>query len=404
MEADLAWQVRAWGRRVLAGARAELGSFYPTFADFQAPAANRRSFEPRPRKLCPLGAGRGGGCGGRLQEEFDAEYLDDPRNPRWVPKPAVAYLWARSVACKGCRRTVPLLKTRWLCRKDHKRVLLEIEPADRGQNGGIWFTVRGSVPVRGGRPGRRRRGTRNWAPGTMTRAGATCPACSALHTMADLRAIGRAGRLGRVATAVVVDGPDGKGVPPARARGARRRRAGRGGARADRRGDHLRAAGGAHAQGGGGRKPGLQRGRLRAGHVGQAVHAAAAAGAGHLRQAHPRRHRRGQGPLGEDWGEAVGALLACGVDRFAEASSTLCIWESGSEFTKGTFSRFALPMTWDFRGEQLRRRHWGVVPWRNQLGSRSLSSTLLPPRTNVLRPRPVSNQPSMTKRTDSTSS
>ncbi len=32
-------------------------------------------------------------------------------------KPTVAYLWARTVTCKNCRTTIPLLKTRWLCKK-----------------------------------------------------------------------------------------------------------------------------------------------------------------------------------------------------------------------------------------------------------------------------------------------
>jgi len=39
----------------------------------------------------------------------------------------VAYLWARTVTCKNCRATVPLLKTRWLCKKANKRVLLTME-------------------------------------------------------------------------------------------------------------------------------------------------------------------------------------------------------------------------------------------------------------------------------------
>ena len=39
-------------------------------------------------------------------------------------KPTVAYLWARTVTCKNCRATIPLLKTRWLCKKDNKRVVL----------------------------------------------------------------------------------------------------------------------------------------------------------------------------------------------------------------------------------------------------------------------------------------
>ena len=44
----------------------------------------------------------------------------------------------------------------------------------------------------------------------MSRSGVRCPLCQAIMTMQDLRLDGRAGRLGAVMTAVVVDGPRGK--------------------------------------------------------------------------------------------------------------------------------------------------------------------------------------------------
>ena len=47
-----------------------------------------------------------------LNAEYDSLYLEDPRNPRWVAKPAVAYLWARTAECSNCRAEMPLLKTR----------------------------------------------------------------------------------------------------------------------------------------------------------------------------------------------------------------------------------------------------------------------------------------------------
>src|SRR6266513_561326 len=68
VEADLAWHVRAWGWWVLQKAKADLARFYPTING----------------------------------------------------KPTVAYLWARTVTCKNCRATIPLLKTRWLCKKENK--------------------------------------------------------------------------------------------------------------------------------------------------------------------------------------------------------------------------------------------------------------------------------------------
>ena len=49
----------------------------------------------------------------------------DPRNPRWVAKPTVDLsVGTDRTTCKQCRATLPLLKTRWLCKKDNKRVLL----------------------------------------------------------------------------------------------------------------------------------------------------------------------------------------------------------------------------------------------------------------------------------------
>src|SRR5207248_9196321 len=93
VEADLAWHVRAWGWWVLQQARADLARFYPT--------------------------------------------VDG--------KPTVAYLWARTVTCKNCHATVPLLKTRWLCKKDNKRVVLTMEPNAEGT--GVIFDVLADAPV-----------------------------------------------------------------------------------------------------------------------------------------------------------------------------------------------------------------------------------------------------------------
>jgi putative DNA methylase len=159
LEADLAWHVRAWGRWVLARARADLERFYPT--------------------------------------------IDG--------KPTVAYLWARTVKCKNCRATIPLLKTKWLCKKDNKRVLLKVEPnADR--SGPVFTILSGKdAATQGGNGAQRREYDRKLGAGTMSRAGATCVCCG-LPSMSreDLRLEGEAGRLGTMMTAVIVDGPEGK--------------------------------------------------------------------------------------------------------------------------------------------------------------------------------------------------
>ena len=207
LEADLAWLVRAWGRRVLAGTRRQLARRYPTYAAFQALKPGGRPFEPRPSTLLAADA-NGDADVSPLNAAFDAVHLKDPRNPRWVAKPAVAYLWARTARCKGCRTTAPLLKTRWLARMGAKRVRLTM--AANADKTGVVFGVEADVPRGEGNPARRREHDRRVGAGTMSRSGVRCPLCQAIMTMQDLRLDGRAGRLGEVMTAVVVDGPHGK--------------------------------------------------------------------------------------------------------------------------------------------------------------------------------------------------
>ena len=156
LEADLAWHVRAWGWWVLQRAKADLAPYYPV--------------------------------------------IDG--------KPTVAYLWARTVTCKNCRAKVPLLKTRWLCKKDNKRVLLTMEP--NAERTGVVFGVQSDVPVVGSNAAQRREHDKGIGAGTMSRSGATCPCCGAINTMEDIRLCGKSGRLGAEMTAVVIDTDMGK--------------------------------------------------------------------------------------------------------------------------------------------------------------------------------------------------
>ncbi|MBS3905935.1 MAG: DUF1156 domain-containing protein [Syntrophaceae bacterium] len=141
IEADLAWHVRAWGQWVLDRARRELARYYPVYADFEPVDATSRRvsasggtpllpYEKQPMRLVLLKED-GTPDIDALNKEFGNEYLADKRNPRWIAKSTVAYLWARTVKCKNCRTTLPLLKTRWLCKKDNKRVLLTVDATSR---------------------------------------------------------------------------------------------------------------------------------------------------------------------------------------------------------------------------------------------------------------------------------
>ena len=166
-----------------------------------------KPFEPEPLQLLEPDAD-GRTDVGPLNAGFGKTYLADPRNPRWIAKPTVAYLWARTVRCKGCRATLPLLKTKWLAKKDNKRVLLTVTPtADRT---GVVFGIETDVPQVGGNAAQRREHDKRHGAGTMSRSGAQCPCCPTIMRMDDIRYEGRAGRLGAVMTAVVVDGVKGK--------------------------------------------------------------------------------------------------------------------------------------------------------------------------------------------------
>ena len=341
--ADLAWHVRAWGRWVLARARKELASCYPTYAEFE-PLKPGRDFEPRPMRLLEVDE-EGAPQVDPLNAEFDEAYLRDPHNPRWVAKPAVAYLWARTVACKQCRAELPLLKTRWLCRKDQKRVLLTMEP--KADQSGVVFGVQSEVPQNGGNGAQRREHDRRLGSGTMSRTGAACPCCGAIATMEDIRLEGRAGRLCAVMTAVVVDGQKGKEyrLPTDHER-----------ASADVTEDRLGAL---YAE-----IPfGLPEEQTPKAGIG-ASRAFSVDGYGFdtWRKLFTNRQLLALGEFVRalnkvpeqladyppEWAESLVAMCLPIISRIADRGSALATWTNDRETIRSTFARFALPITWDF--------------------------------------------------------
>ena len=127
-------------------ARKELAPYYPTYADFEPLVEVTGKVETRPMQLVPLKAD-GTPDIDALNAEFSPDYLAEQRNPRWVSKPTVAYLWARTVTCKNCRATIPLLKTRWLSKKDNNRVVLTMQPND--DKTAMDFGIQDKVPIVG---------------------------------------------------------------------------------------------------------------------------------------------------------------------------------------------------------------------------------------------------------------
>lgn len=376
-EADLAWHVRAWGKWVLDRARRDLAKYYPTYADFE-PLKPGKRYEKQPMRLVPV-KDDGTADIDALNAESSEEYLADKKNPRWVAKPTVAYLWARTVSCKNCRATIPLLKTLWLSKKANKRVLLTIEP-NAGRTGAV-FGIQDEVPVKGGNAAQRREHDKRIGAGTMSRAGTWCPCCQkpgqVIMTMEDIRLEGRAGRLGASMTAVVVDGQKGKeyrlpteqeihtareadeaipdlftqipfGLPeeptPKSGGGASR----------------------AFSVDGYGldqwKKLFTSRQLLALGKF-----------VAHTRTARAALEATAYTP---EWGEAIYMGLTVGVDRIADRQSTVCRWDMGYTKLQGTFTRFALPITWDYcegnplsdtTGNYLANLEWVAEYWEHAM-------------------------------------
>lgn len=345
-EADLAWHVRAWGKWVLDRARRDLAKFYPTYADFE-PLKTGKAFEEQPMRLVPFSED-GTPDIDALNGEFSEAYLADNFNPRWVPKPTVAYLWARTVTCKNCRATVPLLKTRWLCKKANKRVILTMQP--NVDKTGMVFGIETDVPVKAGNAAQRREHDKRIGAGTMSRAGAWCPCCQkpgqVIMTMEDIRLEGRAGRLGVGSTVVVVDGQSGKEYRLPTEHEVQTSQ------------EAERAMPDVFAQ-------------IPYGLPAEPLPSKEALGfrvplygydrwmklftprqllalGTFVKWTRAARADMTTKQYSEDWMDAVGAYLACVVSRTADYMASLCVWENGAEEVKHLFMRWALPITWDF--------------------------------------------------------
>ena len=298
-EADLAWHVRAWGRWVLQRARTDLERFYPT--------------------------------------------IDG--------KPTVAYLWARTVYCKNCRAEIPLLKTRWLCKKDNKRVVLTMEP--NAERTGAVFGVQNDVPKVGGNGAQRREHDKQAGQGTMSSKGVWCPCCGKPGTVAmtsqDLRQEAQAGRMGTQMTAVVIDGLHSKEY------------------RLPTPDEILLAAEAAQdldrvfaaipfglpneptPSGGNGasrafsvQNYGMMKWcdlftRRQLLTVGIFIL--------NIRSLNTFMEQRG---YSKEQIKIVSSYLALAVDRLADYSSNICSWHTSKEQMRNTFGRFALPIIWDY--------------------------------------------------------
>lgn len=332
-QGDLAWQVRSWGSWVLRQARADLASFYPV--------------------------------------------VDQ--------KPTVAYLWARTVACKNCRATLPLLKTRWLCKKDRKRVALgmQLDPARTG----VIFSILLDVPPPTGSAAQKREAERAIGGGTMSSSGAKCPCCGTLMKMDEIRREGLAGRLGMIMTAVVVDGEKGKEYRlPTEEEVCLAREA----------------------------EQGIERvfAELPFGVPKEPLPGKEALGFRvplygfdqWYKLFTPRqllaigifvKYTRAvcdvmrQVGYGEEWVEAVSGYLALSLDRMLDRLSTGATWDNTRDGMSHVFHRFALPIVWDF-GEANPFSDAGggyiqQIDWTTRYAEHALKALLGSPNPHVLR-------------------
>ena len=371
--AGLAWHLRAWGQRAVDQVRREMAPRYPTYAEFEpVRRKGRRRADRQPevrfrrqpaRLLDPDEAGRVSTAS--LNVEFDSLYLENDASPRWVAKPPVAYLWARTVRCGGCRAEIPLLKTLWLCKKEQKRVLLTMEHREGG--GGVDFGIERGVPESSGSTAQKREHDRKLGAGTMSGSGATCPCCGAIATTKDIRDEGRAGRIGERMTAVVVDGQQGKeyrlpteaeieaacvteeeldrlyaeipfGLPNELIS-------------PDRPSPNSRGASGLPRYGfSTWRQVFTNRQLLALGMFVREIRRSAELMSGPVpleRDSElPQSSRLDEYP--EDWVEALVACLAPSISRLADRCCALATWQNDPEKIRNTFARFALPMVWDF--------------------------------------------------------
>lgn len=367
-KADLAWHVRAWGQWVLDQARRDLAEYYPTYADFETlDTTISRPYEKQPMRLVPLKED-GTPDIDSLNKDFSLQYLKDKLNPRWVAKPTVAYLWARTVKCKNCRATIPLLKTRWLCKKKDgkKRVLLTMEP--NPNKTGVVFGIEMNIPLKGGNTAQRREHDKRIGAGTMSKSGTKCPCCGTILSMEDIRLEGQAGLVGSAMTAVVIETSAGKQyrLPSLL---------------------ELEKAQEAETQLNDifDKIPyGLPNENLPSSRIqGNSGFRVILYGMTTWQKLFNPTQLRALGVFArctreatikmrtlqysDDWMYALVGYLALTIDRLADSGSTLAHWAMGGEFNVNTFQRFALPMSWDFAevnfASGLTGSYGGAISW-----------------------------------------
>ena len=367
-DADLAWQVRAWGRWVLERARQDLAARYPT---------------------------------------VDGE-------------PTVAYLWARTARDPQTTGRIPLLKTFWLGKKRGKRAALLPMPMADGS--GVTFRLlREADLAQPQRVVEQHEFLQRWEVtgetlndfldhGTMNRAGvwSPCggrPGIIALTTKDDLPRQGNQRLLGTQMVAVVVEQKEPNRKRPTK--GYRLPKEQEITAAMVEIEDLTAAFDGLPfglltepiPKGGGSgacRAFSLHRWGMRTwGDVFTPRQTLALATFAKHSRAAVDVLRKDHAELAE----VVGAYLAVALDRLADRSSGICTWTLDYDQIRNTFARFALPMTWDLAECVPLAEVSGGYPGQLELVAKYVASaaatTGSPSAPNILRESALRNSTSL---------
>ena len=310
---DLADHVRLWGQWVLEHARRDLAPYYPV--------------------------------------------VDD--------KPTVAYLWARTIPCqdsKGCGGTVPLLKTLWVCKKAEKT--LKDTPENRNRPDFLRLKKikkQTKVVINGKRvlqlcPDLETRRvhfeivapkeTADVGVPTMSGSTATCPFCGSQQPGDYIKRCGQESKLKAQLTAVVYQEKHGKEYrPPTQAEIAT----------AEVSEEALSAIADEIPHGMPDEPmPGPEALGFRVPLYGFKKWSdlfttrQLLALMTFVKWTRVAQVKMEQVEYSAEWVEAIETYLAINVDRLADYSSMLSIWVIIGECQGHTFTRYALPITWDF--------------------------------------------------------
>ncbi len=254
----------------------------------------------------------------------------------------IAYLWARTIRCEGpgCGAEVPLLRTLWLAKKGGRSVALKFAPTKRGERAGF-------VVLHGPKAG-------EVASGTVKKGSATCPSCGYTTAVSSVRQqLSEHGGGTRTAmmVCVVTSNPHKTGADyrlPVEADLSAATRA------ANALCEWEKSAAGplSHIP---------DESLPPRGTLGFRVQPYGVSRWGDLYTSRQLFNlcrladlvgRAGK-VVATDSGDpqlglAVAVMLSMALGKLADFSSSLCTWRTTRTCVRGTFSRQALPMTWDF--------------------------------------------------------